>query len=66
MSKTGRTNLRRSAKRNQRRRITVHGERRPSPDLRKLGRAVITAAMAEAKRTHSITREGDEEHGHEQ
>lgn len=50
MSKTGRTNPRLSGRRSRpNRRITVHSERRGVPDLRKLGRAVIAAAMAEAE-----------------
>lgn len=54
MSKTGRYNYRRPEKgRNSptrpERHITVRGVRKPSPDLRKLGRVVIALALAEAE-----------------
>ncbi|MFI6168931.1 hypothetical protein ACIBCN_19280 [Nocardia sp. NPDC051052] len=54
MSKTGRYNYRRLEKgRNTptrpKRRITVRGDQRTPPDLRKLGRAVIAMALADAE-----------------
>lgn len=52
MSKTGRINLRRGTrgipKSRQRRHITVRSVRREQPDLRKLARAIIAQALAEA------------------
>nr|WP_090344902.1 hypothetical protein [Mycolicibacterium malmesburyense]CRL76774.1 hypothetical protein CPGR_04086 [Mycolicibacterium malmesburyense] len=51
MSKTGRTNYRRGARgsRKGERYITVRGERRDPPDLRKLSRAVIAMALRDAE-----------------
>lgn len=54
MSRTGRFNPRRPEKGRNRpnrpeHRIVVHGIRRKQPDLRRLGRAVITMALAEAE-----------------
>lgn len=51
MSKTGRPNQRRGTRRNPRpeRHITVRSVRRDPPDLRKLSRAVIALAMADAE-----------------
>lgn len=53
MSKTGRTNYRRGARgiprTRQPRHITVRAVRRDQPDLRKLARAVIAEALAEAE-----------------
>jgi hypothetical protein len=51
MSKTGRTNYRRGTRgsRKAERHITVRGERRDPPDLRKLSRAVIAIAMRDAE-----------------
>jgi hypothetical protein len=53
MSKTGRANYRRGARgipqARQPRHITVRGVRRDQPDLRKLARAVIAEALAEAE-----------------
>ncbi|MEU4706752.1 hypothetical protein AB0G00_09980 [Nocardia salmonicida] len=67
MSKTRRINPRRSAKRNpSHRRITVHGQQRTSPDLHKLGRAVIVAALAETEaKQAAASQNGAEEVEHD-
>ncbi|MFF0492853.1 hypothetical protein ACFYTQ_27800 [Nocardia sp. NPDC004068] len=67
MSKTGRTNPRRRPSRRNRpnRRITVYSERRGVPDLRKLGRAVIAAAMAEAEAQALAAGSEEEERDHD-
>lgn len=51
MSKTGRPNYRRKERGGAKaeRRVTVRSVRRDPPDLRKLSRAVIALAMAEAE-----------------
>lgn len=51
MSKTRRTNYRRGVRgsRKAERYITVRGERRDPPDLRKLSRAVIAMALRDAE-----------------
>ncbi|MFH5232450.1 hypothetical protein [Antrihabitans spumae] len=61
MSKTGRPNQRRGTRGNPRpaRRITVRAVRRDPPDLRKLSRAVIAIAMAEAESEAASNPESD-------
>lgn len=66
MSKTGRPNHRRASREAKRRssagvdrRITVHSEKRPAPDLYKLSRAVITIALADAEAEKTATRDAD-------
>ncbi|MBF6185045.1 hypothetical protein [Nocardia farcinica] len=79
MSKTGRYNPRRAAKgrnqpNNSQHRITVRGELRTPPDLRKISRAVIAIALAEAEADKAVTEqptpvtksvESDEEADHD-
>ena len=59
MSKTGRINQRRGErgipKTRQPRHITVRSHRREQPDLRKLARAIIAQALAEAEAEQAST-----------
>ncbi|WP_433578545.1 hypothetical protein [Nocardia brasiliensis] len=69
MSKNGRVNYRRAEKGRNRpnrpeRRITVRGIRKSPPDLRPLGRAAITAMLAEAQAEQADAAAGGDEDGY--
>lgn len=49
-----------------RRRIIVHSELRPEPDVRKIARAIIAMAMAEAEREAAAQAEASSDHGNDQ
>lgn len=59
MSKSGRINPRRTGRaggRQQQRRLSIRAIRREQPDVRRLGRAFIALAMAEAEREAETAR----------
>ncbi|MBF4996688.1 hypothetical protein IRT45_05905 [Nocardia sp. BSTN01] len=72
MSKTGRTNPRRADREAKRRKayprtehaITVRSEKRTSPDLHKLSRAVIAIALAEVDAEKDRDSREEDRHDH--
>ncbi|OZC91804.1 hypothetical protein CH254_04820 [Rhodococcus sp. 06-412-2C] len=67
MSKTGRENPRRASRGRPRaeRHVVARGVQRPSPDLRKLSRAVLALALAEAEAERDAQKQADTAMGSE-
>jgi hypothetical protein len=53
------TNRKRNQYRSRQRRISVRAIRRESPDIRRLGRAIVTLALAEAEAEAAAQREAE-------
>ena len=53
------TNRKRNQYRNRQRRISVRAIRRESPDIRRLGRAIVALALAEAEAEAAAQREAE-------
>jgi hypothetical protein len=56
-----RTNRKRNQNRGRQRRVSVRAVRRESPDIRRLGRAIVALALAEAEAEAAAQRQAEEQ-----